>query len=87
MHPDEAAEKSKQTARYDFHQIPDKIYVNIYCKGIIPAKTKVIISSQRIDINVSICLSLEIYSILILAVIMLLIVKLCRMFFFILWSI
>ena len=54
MHPDEAAEKSKQTARYDFHQIPDKIYVNIYCKGIIPAKTKVIISSQRIDINVSI---------------------------------
>lgn len=52
VHPDEAAEKSKQTARYDFHQIPDKIYVNVYCKGIIPAKTKVVISSQRIDINV-----------------------------------
>jgi len=52
VHPDEAAEKSKQTARYDFHQIPDKIYVNVYCKGIIPAKTKVIISSKRVDINV-----------------------------------
>lgn len=52
VHPDEAGEKSKQTARYDFHQTPDKIYVNIYCKGIIPKLTKVLISSKRVDINV-----------------------------------
>ena len=53
VHPDEAGEKSKQTARYDFHQTPDKIYVNIYCKGIIPKLTKVLISSKRVDINVT----------------------------------
>jgi len=52
VHPDEAAEKSKQTARYDYHQTPDKIYCNVYCKGIIPKSTKVVISSKRVDINV-----------------------------------
>ena len=54
VHPDEAAEKSKQTARYDYHQTPDKIYCNVYCKGIIPKTTKVVMSSKRVDINVSI---------------------------------
>ena len=53
VHPDEAAEKSKQTARYDYHQTPDKIYCNVYCKGIIPKTTKVVMSSKRVDINVS----------------------------------
>jgi len=52
VHPDEATEKSKQTARYDYHQTPDKIYCNVYCKGIIPKLTKVVISSKRVDINV-----------------------------------
>ena len=54
VHPDEATEKSKQTARYDYHQTPDKIYCNVYCKGIIPKNTKVVISSKRVDINVTI---------------------------------
>jgi len=52
VHPDEATDKSKQTARYDYHQTPDKIYCNVYCKGIIPKNTKVVISSKRVDINV-----------------------------------
>ena len=62
VHPDEAAEKSKQTARYDYHQTPDKIYCNVYCKGIIPKDTKVAISAKRVDINVS-CFYKYIYSV------------------------
>ena len=54
VHPDEAAEKSKAEARYDYHQTPDKITINVYCKGIIPNKSKVAISCKRADINVSI---------------------------------
>merc|ERR1712227_703426 len=52
VHPSEAREKAKAAARYDFHQTTDTIYCNVYCKGIIPNETKVIISDRRVDINV-----------------------------------
>lgn len=52
VHPSVAADKAKQAARHDYHQTTETIYCNVYCKGIIPNETKVLISDRRVDINV-----------------------------------
>jgi len=51
VHPDEAALKSKENARYDFHQTPTNITLNIYCKGVIPKETTVNVSNCRVEID------------------------------------
>ncbi|CAG5105241.1 Oidioi.mRNA.OKI2018_I69.chr1.g1953.t2.cds [Oikopleura dioica] len=51
VHPDEAALKSKENARYDYHQTPTNITLNVYCKGVIPKETTVHVSNKRIDID------------------------------------